>query len=171
MAQGDKSFNVSGQKVADSIPLIPKGDYTLKLKKYEIRSKQGSPTAVPYVAVTAEVEGTALSEGGKNRNIFFNILTSVLPSPKDGIANVNRSNGLVALARALAAETGDLPIVERDVTNEGDEQHQEFIDPKAITEWLAGLQGAEFRARIKEVKEQPPYGAKNEVDRFLPPAE
>lgn len=162
MATGEKTFSTAGRTVTTGLPPFPQGDYELKLRKSEVRCKD-EPGAIPYVSVQAEVLGTAATEGGKNRVVFFNLFMSLVPG-KDGIVAPERGSGLVALARALDTELEDLNVIERDF----DGQHQEFLDARAVATWLQTLEGAVCRARIRISKAQNGFEPRNEVDRFLP---
>lgn len=168
MATGEKTFSTTERTVAkNDIPLIPKGEYEGRIGKAEVRTADGVGK-IPYVALQIPVAGTALTEGGKDRLVFCNILCSLDPG-KDGIANTDRANGLVALAKALGTELEGIPVVTRTVNIDGKNVEQTFVDPVAVRTWLESQSGAMFGLKIKEQAARGDYGAKNEVDKFLPP--
>lgn len=168
MATGEKTFSTTGRSTqAGGFEPFPAGNYTLILKQVEVRqSKTGKP---PYVAATFEAEGTAVREGGKNRNLFHNFLLGLAPG-KDGIVNLDRAGGITAFCKAIEMELVEVSVLERDSVVDGTEEHQEYLNPQEVKSWLGELVGTPVRAKVK-VRKDPEYGDKNEVNSFLPKAE
>ena len=169
-ATGEATFSTSGRTVVENtFPLIPRGDYTCKIRQAEVKAAN-KPGAIPYVAVRAEVENTAIKAGGKNQLLFFNLLCSLKPG-SDGVISPERGNGLVAFAKALGTEVEGISVVNRTATIDGNETEQSFLNAKEVADWVTSQDGASFRARVRHSKPTAEYpNPKAEVDRFLPPA-
>lgn len=162
MATGERKFSTEGRTVASGFEPFPAGTYNLILKQVEVKCANG-PGKVPYCAAQFEAEGTAKSEGGKNRILFHNFLLSLKPG-KDGIVSHERGGGITAFALAINQNMTDVDIV----TVEGGESGDvEALDAREVAAWLRELVGTEVKAKVK-VRKDPTYGDKNEVDRFIP---
>jgi hypothetical protein len=168
MSTGERTFSTAGRQVNSGFEPFQAGNYALTLKQVEVRQAQGAGK-VPYVAATFEAEGTALREGGKNRNLFHNFLLSLKPG-KDGVVNLDRAGGLVAFARAVEVELSEVAVMTREADVDGTIETLEFLNPQEVKAWLTELVGVVVQAKVK-VRKDPQYGDKNEVDRFLPKPE
>ena len=168
---GERTFNTEQQQVQKStFTLIPNGPYTGKLlETMDIGKSKEKYDAAPYVNIQLEAEGTATTEGGKNRKAFHRLLLGLNPG-KDGVLNPNRPAGVVALMKALGT-SADFPIVEQTVRNPdtGDEKKVEFLDPKAVIEALENFVGSSVKMRIGTSTGDAQYGPKNEVKSFSAP--
>lgn len=168
MTTGEKTFSTAGREVKTiSFKPINPGTYTLKLGSDVSIAKADKPDAVPYINLSFEVEGTAESEGGKNKRVFHRLFIGMKPG-KDGVINMDRENQLTALTTALKTELEGIEIVEREAQNEdGESVSLEYLNPKQIVEFLKGFVGCEVKGRIKTEKGTGGYGDKSVVQKFL----
>ncbi len=176
MAMGQKSFSSSNRTVQAPMrfELIPPGEYeaVLRTNKTKVSLADG-PGKLPYVACHIELLNTATGEGGKNRVIFHNFFPWLYPC-KDGVAMIDRANGLVAFARAVNTSL-DLPAgavikMKKNMAAEGetlDLKEVELIQPKMVEKWLAQFDGTVFKLVVKTDKAQKGYDAKSVVDYFI----
>lgn len=165
---GERTFSTSGRSVqTQTFKLIPPGTHNLRIAGDASIAKADKPDAVPYINLSMEVLGTASTEGGKNQRVFHRLFLG-LNLGKDGVANVDRENGLVAMAQSMGTEVEGVEIVEREATNaDGNTVKLEYLNPKQVTEWLAGFVGTEVRARIKTEKGTGGYSDKSVIAKFL----
>ena len=165
---GEKTFSTAGREVKTVTfkPINP-GNYSLKLGSDVSIAKADKPDAVPYVGLSFEVEGTAESEGGKNKRVFHRLFIGMKPG-KDGVINMDRENQLTALASALNTQIEGVEIITRDATDaDGNSVTLEYLNPKQVVEFLKGFAGTEVKGRIKTEKGTGGYGDKSVVQKFL----
>lgn len=162
---GERTFSTAGRTVvAPKATLIPPGTYTLRVGADASVAKADRPGAIPYVNVSFEVLGTASTEGAKNRRVFHRLFLMFKPG-KDGVVNMDRENGLLAMAQALGTQLEGVEIIERDFEGE----KQEYLNPSQVVEWVKTFSGTELSARIKIEKGTDGYADKNAVNKFLLP--
>jgi hypothetical protein len=168
---GERTFSTTGRSVATSkFPLIPPGSYTAKLLGDISVAKADRPDAVPYVNLACEVEGTATTEGGKNQRVFHRLFLMLKPG-KDGVVNMDRANGLTAMAQAMGTEVEGVEIIEREATTaDGAAVKLEYLNPAQVVEWLKSFVGTTMSVRIKTEKGTAGYSDKSVLDKFLTPA-
>lgn len=177
MATGEKTFSSEGRQVHvfKSTP-FKQGDYDMKLMNdAETRTKPGEGN-LPYINVSFEAQGTAEKEGQKNRRVFHRFFLDTTPSSKDGVAMVDRGNGIVAFA-AAASQPLSVSLVARKKGVGEDAQEVDILGPKGTVAYLKALEGTIVRAHVKVVAgtEADPergtqgYPAKNEVAYFILP--
>lgn len=169
MTTGERTFSTTNRTVVSSKPqLIPAGTYGGIIAAGADIGKANRFDAIPYVNVSFEVEGTATKEGGKNRRAFHRLLLGLNPG-KDGMLNMDRSNGLTALAKSLGTEAEGIEIVEQEVTSpEGESKKIEYLNPRQVVEWLKSFEGSKLKLRIKIAKGTAEYPEdKNEVAAFM----
>lgn len=163
---GERKFTTAGREVAkpERTP-PPPGDYVGKLMGTKAEVRQGTEQdSLPYVTVPAELLDSAPKEGAKNRWQYINFWLSLLPSPKDGKINADRSNGLTAFGKSIG-ETIDL----------GDDSVMDFttragkvvpiINPHKLVKYLREKDGVTFKMRVKLEKDK--QGERSTVDRFI----
>lgn len=169
---GERTFSFEGRTVAKMEPkLIPPGTYTLVVGADASVAKKDAPEAVPYIKLSFGVRGTETSEGGKMQRVFSMLNLSLTPG-KDGVKNIERENGILAMAQAMGTLPPDCTIVERDVTTaEGVEVKIVYLNPVQIVEWLKSFAGTEVPARIKTEKGTGGYEDKSIVGKFLLPTQ
>lgn len=164
---GVKTFNTSGRTVAKTSnpPPVAPGEYTCFIRPDHIKvACSDKPGAIPYVAYSIEVQGSALTEGGKNRLVFTNLFIGLKPG-KDGVLNIDRANGLTALTRALGTPADGIELLEREFEGE----KVDYLNPQQVAEYLRNNAGVEFQAFIKvETSEyKGEKQEKNVVSRFV----
>ncbi len=151
-ATGTKTFSTAGRTVAkNTIQPIPPGEYTLSIRADDISVEQSDkkPDAVPYVKYSLEAHGTATTEGGKNRRVFASLFLSLTPG-KDGVVNIDRPSGLVALCKALGTELEGVEEAERTVQMpDGSEKVLKFLNPQQVAEFLRNSAGIELKGYVK----------------------
>jgi hypothetical protein len=150
-ATGTKTFSTAGRTVAkNTIQPIPPGEYTLSIRADDISVEQSDkkPDAVPYVKYSLEAHGTAATEGGKNRRVFCSLFLSLSPG-KDGVINIDRASGLVALCKALGTDT-EFEEAERTVQMpDGSEKVLKFLNPQQVADFLRNSVGVELKGYVK----------------------
>lgn len=169
MAKGQKTFSSSGRKVVKlEFKPLPPGEYELKLnaKTLEIKTAAG-PGKLPYINASVEALGTG-GDSGKNRRVYHRFFLDTTPSKKDGVSMVERGAGLVAFARAGGVELDGIPVVAKTkINDDGSSEEHEILDPKAVLEFLKGLDGSVISAKVKVTPADGNYGPKNEIEYFI----
>ena len=165
---GERTFSTAGRTVvAPTFKPITPGTYTLKVGSDAAVAKADKPDAVPYINLSFEVEGTAASEGGKNMRVFHRLFIGLKPG-KDGVLNMDRENGLTAMAQSLNTEVEGVEVIEREANDaDGNSVKLEYLNPKQLTEWIKGFAGTEVKARIKTEKGTGGYADKSVIQKFL----
>lgn len=168
MTTGERTFSTVGRNVVKpKQTLIPNGPYQMTLDSGAAAAKAEAWDAIPYVKVAFTVEGTALKDGGKNRKAFHQFYLS-MKEGSDGVVNVDRENGLLALARACGTDFEGVEIIEQTLTNpeNGDTKTAEYLNPVQVVEFLKGLEGQTVKGRIGTKPGSNGYEAKNEIKAF-----
>jgi hypothetical protein len=170
-ATGERTFSTKGRTVkAKTFPLVPPGNHTGIVGSDASIGKADKPDAVPYVKVSFEVNNTAAQEGGKNQRVFHMLFLSLIPGA-DGDANTDRNGGVVEMAQALGTELEGIAVVEKVVQDaDGNDKKLEYLDPKAVVEWVKSFAGVELGFRIKTEKGTGDYADKSKISKFLLPA-
>lgn len=168
MTTGEKTFSTKGRTVvAPTFKPINPGNYDLKVGGDATIAKADKPDAVPYVNVSFEVEGTAETEGGKNKRVFHRFFLG-MKEGKDGVINMDRENQLTALAQAMNTEAEDFEIVSREANDsDGNAVTLEYVNPKQVVEWLKSFEGQTVKARIKTEKGTGGFSDKSVISKFL----
>lgn len=165
MATGDKMFSTAGQTPVkyESTPLTP-GEYKGKLRTKDASvGKRPEPGKFPYVSYKIEVLDTASTEGGKNRQLFEMLFTSLKPG-KDGNLMPKRANQFLGLVRALGA--GDVQIPQVTMKDENDEAVP-CLSAQHLQKWLQQQDGAIITLKVKTQKGDGTYPAKSVVDQYV----
>lgn len=164
MATGERTWSSAGKETKKQvIALIPKGDYELKLTTSDSRvNKKEEPGKMPYVTTMCQVLGTENAQG-LPKKLLIMLLVSLKPG-KDGVVNVERGNGLVALAKSLGVDTPEFNLVQ---VPDAEGEPIDCIDPKEVTKWLAEHDGKVIKAHIKVEKGSGGYSDSNKVDYFI----
>ncbi len=165
---GERTFTSEGRKVVPpKQQLIPNGEYPMELQGTVDIAKGKSYNSVPYLNISFEVEGTAAKEGAKNRKAFH-MLKLGITEGADGVSNVDRIDGAVALATALGTAFEGIEIVEQSVTNPetGEVEKLEYLNPQQMRDWLKTFAGSKIKGRIGTRPGQGEYGPKNEIKSF-----
>lgn len=168
MTTGEKTFSTTGREVKTVTfkPITP-GTYPLILGSDATVAKADRPDAIPYVNASFEVEGSADTEGGKNKRVFPRFFLGMEPG-KDGVLNMDRENGLTALAQALGTQLEGVEIISREVQDiEGNPKTIEYLNPQQVVAWLKGFAGSTVKGRIKTEKGTGNYADKSVVAKFL----
>lgn len=157
MAKGESTWSSRGKQPAkpESKPL-PDGKYTLQFVADWTQKCSNNEGSIPYLNGSFKVQGTA-GASGKDRRVFAMIFLGLAPG-KDGIAMVDRSNGLLGLLRAVGTEV-DFP----STTING----KELLNPGAVKQWLNSLEGTTVEAMIKIEKGTDGYADKNRISYFI----
>lgn len=165
---GEKTFSTSARSVAaPSFKPLQPGTYDLTLGGDVSIAKADRPDAVPYINLSFEVQGTAQTEGGKNSRVFHRLFLGLKPG-KDGVINMDRENQLTALAKALGTEVEGVEIIDREAQDaDGNSVTLEYLNPKQVTEWIKGFNGATVKGRVKTEKGTGGYADKSVVSKFL----
>ena len=169
MTTGEKTFTTAGRTVvAPKMELIPPGTYTLKLGSDATIKQSKNPGKCPYINISFEVMGTSTKEGGKNRRVFHMLLLSMNPGA-DGVLNIERPSGLLALARALGTEIEGVEYIEQDATNDkGEAVKLVYLNPAQVVEWLKNFAGSEVQGAVKTQRGTEEYpDDKSVISRFL----
>lgn len=170
MTTGEKTFSTAGREVKTVTfkPITP-GNYNLTLNSDASIAKADRPDAIPYINVSFTAEGTAESEGGKDKRVFHRFYIGMAPG-KDGVVNMDRENGLTALALALGTQIEGCEIVTREAQDaDGNSVTLEYLNPKQVVEWIKGFAGTSVKGRIKTEKGTGNYADKSVVQKFLLP--
>lgn len=164
MATGERTWSSAGKETKKAaIQLIPKGEYELKLVSSDSRvNKKEEPGKMPYVTTMVQVLGTENAQGLPKKMLVM-LLVGLKPG-KDGVLNVERGNGLVALAKALGQETPEFDLVQ---VPDADGEAVDCIDPKAVVKWLQENDGKVIKAMVKVEKGTGGYQDSNKVDYFI----
>lgn len=146
MAAGERGFSSKGTVATKrEFPLIPAGDYQLKLlgehASIKIADKVG---AFPYVNARFEVLDSAKEEGAKNPLLFHMFFTSLRPM-KDGNLQPNNADQIVGYAHGLGEEFETEAIVQQKDDNG---KLCDAISAKAIEKWLKEHDGAVVNAKV-----------------------
>lgn len=168
MTTGEKTFSTAGREVKAPVfkPITP-GNYKLTVGSDVSMAKADKPDAVPYINLSFEVQGSAESEGGKNKRVFHRFFIGMKPG-RDQVINMDRENQLVAFAQALGTQLEGVEILEREANDaEGNSVKLEYLNPKQLIEWIKGFEGAEVNGRIKTEKGTGGYGDKSVIGKFL----
>lgn len=170
-ATGERTFSTTGRTIAiRKFPLIPPGNYTGPLLSEIEVGRADRPDAAPYVNLAFAVNGTAASEGGKPQRVYHMLFLGLKPG-KDGVVNMDRENGLTALAQALGTQVEGVEIVEQEATDaEGNPVKVEYLNSRQVVEWLKSFVGVEVAFRIKTEKGTGGYEDKSKIAKFLSPA-
>lgn len=168
MTTGEKTFSTTGREVKTvTFKPIPAGNYDLTLNADATIAKADKPDAIPYINVSFTAGGTAESEGGKDKRVFHRFFIGLAPG-KDGVINMDRENGLTALAQALNTQIEGMEVITREAENSnGEAVTLEYLNPKQVVEWLKGFNGAVVKGRIKVEKGTGGYSDKSVVQKFL----
>lgn len=164
-ATGEKTWSSEGKTITkNEFKLIPKGEYTFKLQTAKANvGKSENPDSAPYVkGVSIKLQEDV--GPGVSQMVFVNVFVSLKPSAKDGKTMVERSNGLLALARALGQETPDFTIL---TMQDSDGNEIEYLNPTQVADWLKSLDGSALQANIKVEKGRDGYADKNAVAFFV----
>lgn len=170
---GERTFSFEGRNVVKLVTrLIPPGTHTLELGSDASIAKSKEPAKEPYVNVSFGVQGTATSEGGKNQRIFHRLFLMLRPG-KDGVMNMERENGLLALAQALGTLPPECTIVEREEADaDGNMVKLEYLNPQQVVEWLKSFAGTPVQGRVKTERGTTQYpDDKSVISKFLLPAQ
>ena len=152
MAKGEKTFSTEGRSVKkfEFTPPTP-GDYDFKLRTSKVAvARADGANKVPYInGVVLELLNSAKSEGGKNMQVYHSMFLRIDPD-KDGVAAVDRGDGLVAFAKSLGVKMSNFPLItcKRGLQN-GDVVDATIVSPQRVADWLKGLDGAVGRCRTK----------------------
>lgn len=152
MATGQSSFSTSGQQVIKRA-VYPPGTYRWAIDgpSAEVRQKQ-EEGAVPYVNVKLKLVGETREDGSPVKYSIYKRFFLNLDPGSDGVLMPNRADGLVAFAKAVGQDV-EVPIVKLPKKmKSGQMQTIDALDARAVCRWLKDLDGAEFTARIKTVK-------------------
>lgn len=169
---GERTFSFEGRTVAKmESKLIPPGTHTLVVGADASVAKADRPDAVPYVNISFGVRGTETSEGGKMQRVFHRLFIGLKPG-KDGVVNMERENGLLALAQGLGTLPPECTIIERDATDaDGNTVKLEYLNPVQVVEWLKSFSFTELQGRIKTEKGTGGYSDKSAISKFLLPVQ
>lgn len=171
-ATGERTFSTKDRKPAEQkkFPLVPPGNHMGPLGSDPTVAKADRWDAVPYVNASFGVNGTAQAEGGKDQRVFHMLFLSVTPN-KDGEANVDRPDGITALAKAMGTELEGVEIITREATNPetGETKKLEYLNPKQVQEFLKNFAGTEVPFRVKTEKGTNGYSDKSKISKFLLP--
>lgn len=166
---GEKSWSTNGKQATKfTFEPAPSKDWEAYVlgSTAEVKKKQ-EPGSIPYVNVAFELEGSAMTEGGKNRRIYKMFFLSLKPG-KDGNISPARQDGILGLARAYGEEA-DFPIIEM---NDKDGNMVELLDPRAVVQWLKDhdMQALKLHSKVVSVKGQDGKATgdrRAEVDYFI----
>lgn len=170
MTTGEKTFSTTGREVKTMTfkPLNP-GVYSGPLGSDYTIAKADKPDAVPYINFSIACNGTAESEGGKDKRVFHRLFLGLKPG-KDGVINIDRENQLTALAQALGTQVEGVEIVTREATDsEGNAVTLEYLNPAQVVEFLKSFSGTEVKFKVKTEKGTGNYGDKSVVSKFMLP--
>ena len=168
MAKGEMTYSSSDRKVSkfESNPPAP-GDYDFKLRT----SKLGVSVAdgvgkVPYLSgIMLELLNTKTSEGGKNRVIFHRLFLRLDPA-KDGVASVDRGDGLTALLKATGLTLKGVTATKMQrATDDGQMVDCVVLDPQKVALFLKANDGAGGQVHTKVTTWQDKK--RGEVDYFI----
>jgi len=171
MTTGVKSFTTTGREVAKpEFPLITPGKYEARLEVSGARINVASGGGkLPYISCPIEVLNSAVREGGRNRKVFHNFFLSLAPG-KDGVAMVDRQNGLTAFSRAtgmpLTLEDGGILTMQK-ANEDGTTTDVDVLNPQQVLKWLQQLDGVVFSAKVKTEKGTAGYPDKSVIDYFI----
>lgn len=164
--QGERTWSTKGKQVQKfEFKPFPVGEYPLVLdcSKIEIKKKQ-EPGKFPYINIAFTAQGTALTEGGKDRKVFHRFFVSLKPG-KDGNVMPERGNQIMGLAKGFGEELEGVRILRMKDENGND---VDVLDPKGIVAWLKARDGQTVMGRVKIQKGNTEYpNDKNEVDYFM----
>lgn len=152
MAQGETTFSTEGRKTVKfvSTPLPTNVDYNFKLNgDAEIRQADGVGK-LPRIAVSMDMLGTATKDGGKDRKVFVDFHLNLAPG-KDGVAMVDRGNGIVAFAKSIGDVMAGITI--KDAVYGEEEKPVQILSPKGVLAWLKAHEGATGQVRLRLEKD------------------
>lgn len=158
MATGEKKFSSSGRKVQSGFTIPAPGEYEAKLiaGKAEVKIGQ-SETSLPRVAgVRFELLGTEQGNG-KNQLVFHDFYTSLVESPKDNKAMVDRTGQIVDFSKAIGEDV-ECGIVQV--------KNSDCLSAKELLQWLKNRDGAVLKLKVKHEKGQNDQ-VYAKVDRFI----
>lgn len=156
---GEKKWSSKGRETKKStFEPLPPGEYEFKIlgSTFEKRKKQ-EPGSIPYVTGRFEVMGQ------DSKRLLFPMFFLGVDAGKDGVANVERANGLLGLSQAVAQEL-DASI--RTLKNK-DGADVNILNPDDVVNWLKSLDGTIVKAVIK-VRKQKDRDPQNEIVNFVP---
>ncbi len=150
MAKGETTFDASKQQVKkyESTPL-PIKEYEGKLLPGLQLKKAAGAGKLPYVFGMIECLNSAVSEGGKNRKISKMFFLNTSPD-KDGVAGVNRQDGIVAYSKAVGAnlKCGTVS-AQKAIGDTGEMVGVRILDPNQALRYLEGTAGQLFSFKSK----------------------
>lgn len=175
MARGEIKWSSKGKDVArfDKTP-VDEGDYDLKFRGKKVKVKMPTePGKLPYVQCPLEVLNSG-TNGGPNKYCFHNFFLHLKPSPKDGMAMVERQGQILELARTVGQEvefTGrEMPYQKYDKNGDavGAIEKMPVADPATVAQWIKSLDGAVVRGHVIIQRATKGYAASNKLDYFIP---
>ena len=156
MATGERTYSTQGRTPAkfEFKPIAP-GEYELKLNSDWTQRVAEGEGKIPYV--TGSFTAIGSGNGGKDRRVFHRMMLGLAPG-KDGVANADRANSILGLAKALGTEFS-APVV----TMNG----KELLSPKHVLQWIQSNDGAVLRGDVKIEKGSGGYEDKNVINFFV----
>lgn len=168
---GERTFSTTDRNiVAPKFPQVPAGNHTGDLGGDATVAKSDRWDAVPYVKSSFTADGTAQAEGGKDLRVFHMFFLGLVPGG-DGVANVDRPDGITAAAKAMGTAMEGVEIITREVENPetGEKKTLEYLNPKQVVEFLNNMKGTKVSYRVKIEAGTKGYEDKAKIAKFLLP--